>query len=255
MPVLSEQRELFAQTWAATRNHEEAYRTAYNVRPDTKQLSVLNAASQLRNEPDIAQRIEELISQATASLPVTFTVARALELWLEIATADPDELIGLRVGCCHHCWGEGHRYQWKQHEYLAALDLAERAIKAGDKMAQLPDIGDGFTFVFSRAPNPDCPVCEGEGRERVVARDTSKLSPGARALYGGVKSKRDGSLEVLIADRQKALENATRMIGGFNDRVRIDGTLQAMLGIVKLETTDPQEASRQYLRLMAANAA
>lgn len=253
MPILSEQREAFAQHYAAHRRPGEAYRHAYNVRPDTKKLSVNNSGSQLANEPDIAQRIDEIINAATAQLPATMTVAKALERWLEIADADPDELIGLRVGCCRYCWGIGNRYQWKEAEFLERCDLAERAAAIDPKApeAALPDPAGGFGFMFSDPPNADCPRCEGEGVERVVARDTSRLSRGARALYGGVKQTRNG-VEVIIADRQKALENVTRMLGGFNDRVRIDGTLQAMLGIVRLETADPQEASRQYMRMISS---
>jgi len=190
---------------------------------------------------------------------VTFTVAEALERWLTIALANPDELIGLRVGCCRHCHGEGFGYQWKEREYLAALDEAERLQRIDPKGAArgdypFPDPAGGFGFRHAKPPNPDCPECEGEGVERVVARDTSKLSPGALALFGGVKKTRQG-LEIIIADRGKALENVTRMLGGFNDKVRVDGSIGAMLAIVKAMPRDPQEASRAYMELIAANAA
>ena len=33
-------------------------------------------------------------------------------LWM-IATANPNELIEHRRGCCRHCFGIDHQYQWK----------------------------------------------------------------------------------------------------------------------------------------------
>lgn len=251
--MLSGPREAFAQHYAAHRDGVAAYRACYNVRPDTKPTSVSSRASQLLAEQQVADRIAEITTAATALLPATMDVAKALEAWVTIAMADPDELIGLRVGCCRYCYGEGFGFQWKEREYLAALDDYERAVKR-DPEAVMPDIAGGFGFRKGRPPRPDCPECEGEGVERVVPRDTSKLSPAAKALYGGVKQTRNG-VEVIIADRVKALENVTRMLGGFNDRMRLDANLQTMLQVVRLETTDPIEASRQYQRMIAANAA
>lgn len=253
--ILTERREAFCQHYFAHRDGPAAYRHAYNVRPETLDKSVTVKASGLLAEPDIAERLATMQAAADAHSPVVMDVARALAAWVEIATADPDELIGLRVGCCRYCHGEAFGYQWKQREYLAALDEYDRAVRRDPKGEYIvPDIGGGLGFRKGRPPRPDCPECEGEGVERVVPRDTSKLSAAGRALYGGVKQTRNG-VEVIIADRTKALENVTRMLGGFNDRVRLDASLQTMLTVARLETTDPIEASRQYQRMIAANAA
>lgn len=255
MAILTERQEAFAQHFAAHRDGPSAYRHAFRVRKETTKGSVSAQASRLIGDAKVAARIEEIVSQATATLPATMTVAGALAAWLEIATADPDELIGLRVGCCRYCHGEGFGYQWKEREFLAALDEAERMRRRDPKADHpLPDIGGGFGFRMARPPRADCPECEGEGAERVVARDTSKLSKGARALFGGVKKSRHG-LEVIIADRQKALENVTRMLGGFNDKVRLDGSLGQMLDWVREAPKDPQTAARMYRDMVAANAA
>ena len=254
MPILTARREKFAQHYFAHRDPSEAYKAAYGVRADTKASSIQTAGSKLRAEPDISQRLDELQAAAMSVTPSVFDAAAALEAWLEIAQANPDELIGLRVGACRRCWGVDHQFQWKEFEYVEALAEYERLERLGDKTAVWPDLAGGFGYRFSADPHPDCPGCEGEGKERVVARDTSKLSPAARALYGGVKQTRNGT-EIVIADRQKALENATRMIGAFNDKLRLDGSIAAMLGIVRLQSVDPQEASREYIRLMSANAA
>ena len=116
-----------------------------------------------------------------------------------------------------------------------------------------PEPAGGVDYDRTRDPNPKCPRCRGEGTERFVPRDTSKLSADALLLYGGVKVKRDG-YEVIIADRTKALENVTRMAGGYKDNVRLDGSLSGMLAVAKMENLDPQEATRMYQALLASTA-
>lgn len=251
--MLTAQQQAFAEHFALTRDGPGAYRHAYNVRAGTSAKSISVQASKLLADPEIRLAVENLVNNAQAASPVTFTVAAALERWLEIAGADPDELIGLRVGCCRHCYGAGGLYQWHEHEYLAQLDEAERLQREGQEGVKLPDPAGGFGYDHTRAPNPDCWKCRGEGVERVVARDTSKLTPGARLLYGGVKQTRDG-VQILIADRQKALENACRIIGAYQDRVKLDGSIGVMAAVVKMESDDPQAAARAYQELMAATA-
>jgi len=251
--MLTAKKQAFAEHYAAYRDGPGAYRHAYDVRSTTTAKAISTAASTLLADPEIANAIDQLVNNAAATAPVVFDVAAALTKWLEIAGADPDELIGLRVGCCRHCYGEGGLYQWHELEYLARLDEAERLQRAGDLTAQLPDLAGGFGFDHTRAPSPSCWKCRGEGVERVVARDTSKLTPGARLLYGGVKTTRDG-IQINIADRQKALENACRIIGAFNDKLRLDGSIGLMAAVVKMETDDPKAAARAYQELMAATA-
>lgn len=252
--MLTAQQQAFVDHYALTRSGPDAYRHAYRVRATTSDKSVSTAASTLLADPKIASAVEVAVNNAQAAAPVTFDVAAALTKWLEIAGADPDELIGLRVGCCRHCYGEGGLYQWHEVEYLAKLDEAERLQRAGDQNVQLPDLAGGFGYDHTTAPNPSCWKCRGEGVERVVARDTSKLTPAARLLYGGVKTTKDG-IQINIADRTKALENACRIIGAFNDKLRLDGSIGLMAAVVKMETDDPKAAARAYQELMASTAA
>jgi phage terminase small subunit len=251
--MLTAKQERFCQLYAADRNGVAAYRGAYSVRSDTKDATCENGASKLLRDPRIVARIDAL-ADAAAVAPggALYDAAWCRERWAMIAQADPRELIGLRVGCCRYCWGAGHSYHWREREYLEALDKAERAAKR-DPDHPLPDPSGGLDFNATRDPNPDCPECHGEGVERVVPRDTSKLSAQALLLYGGVKAKRDGT-EIIIADRTKALENVTRMAGGYKDNVRLDGSISGMLAVAKIETTDPVEASRMYQELMASPA-
>lgn len=251
--MLTAKQEAFCQSYACDRNGVRAYRAAYNVRSDTKDATCENGASKLLRDPRIVARIDE-IANAAAVAPggALYDAAWCRARWADIAQADPRELIGLRVGCCRYCWGVDGGYQWHEREYAEALDAAERAAKR-DPDAKLPDMAGGFGYNHTAAPNPDCWKCRGEGVERFVPRDTSNLSPQALLLYGGVKVKRDG-YEIIIADRTKALENVTRMAGGYKDNVRLDGSLTGMLAVAKIETTDPIEAARRYQELMASPA-
>lgn len=246
--ALTAKQEKFCQHYAAHRDGGKAYRHAFDVAVTTLETTCHSEACRLLNIPAVTARIEFLVTASTNKLPAVFDLAEALRRWLEIADANPDELIGLRVGCCRHCWGDGFLYQWKEREYLEALDKAERAA-VKDPSHPMPDVAGGFGFRKGRAPHPDCPECEGEGVERVVPRDTSKLSPSARRLYGGVKQTRSG-VEIIIADRVKALENANRIIGAFTERVRLDGSIHTMAEVVTTEVTDPHEAARMYERMI-----
>lgn len=249
--MLTAKQEAFCKAYVTDRNGVRAYRAAYHVRPDTKDATCQRAATTLLRDPRITARIDELANEAAREPGgAVYDAAWCLRQWASIAQADPRELIGLRVGCCRFCWGAGYKYQWREREYCEALDAAERAARK-DPDTPLPDPSGGLDFNTTRDPNPACPECHGEGLERVVPRDTSKLSPGALLLYGGVKAKRDG-YEIVIADRTAALANVTRMAGGFKDNVRLDGSLETMSRIVKLEATDPKEAARMYQELMAS---
>ena len=53
--------------------------------------------------------------------------------------------------------------------------------------------------------------------------DTRRLQGAARRLYAGLKQSKDG-LQVLMADREKALENVARHLGMFNDKLEVNVT-------------------------------
>lgn len=247
----------FCALYAVSANGAEAYRGAFAVRPDTKVETLSRNAAKLLADAHIVTEIDRLRAEAAQQPDGPVYDARwCLGRWARIAQADPRELIGLRVGCCRHCWGPGHEYQWRLREYREAcneVDKFNAMRKAGVPAKDYPQPAGGFDFNHTRDPNPECPECRGEGVERFVPRDTNKLSDDALLLYGGVKVKRDG-YEVIIADRMKALENVTRMAGGFKDNVRLDGSLTAMHAVMKMDATDPVEAARAYMELMASPA-
>ena len=215
----------------------------------------VNSAKVLR-DPLVALRIEQLRNEADAAAAATRdpatgvgTLAWALDRFTSIATADPRQLIGLRVGACRHCWGEAHAYHWRMREFVEAMRDAER-LRLKDPAHPLPDATGGLDFNATRAPHPDCPECHGEGIERVVPRDTDKLSEQALLLYGGVKRKRDGSIEIVMADRTKALEMAVRMLGGFHDNVKVGGAIGQVVKIID-PTMSAEEAAKAYRDMCA----
>jgi hypothetical protein len=193
---------------------------------------------------DVRERIEQLIHESTKDL--ILTQETALQYFLTIAFADPGELINVEIGCCRRCYGQDHKYQWKQYEYEEAL---AHATKTGEP---LPDWQGGYGFDATREPLPDCPACHGKGISQVVLQDTRHLSPAAKLLFNGVKQTRNG-VEYLMADRQKAFENACRIAGLFQDLKGPGwvGTPAAPTDPEQLQTMPTDKLARMYQDMMS----
>ena len=244
--TLTDKQTAFVAHYVEHSNALQAYRQAYDC-SRASDNTVHRMAYDLMRVPHVKHAIDAgLEEQRKAALAgIDFSVKDALVALLEVASADPNELIGLRIGCCRYCHGEGHRYQWREREYLEAV--AE--IEAKGDSSPLPDPAGGFGYDHTRAPHDECPECRGEGVERIVARDTSKLSRGARMLYRGVKQTRNG-IEVMLADKDKALENAIRIIGGFDDKLNV--SLKGAMALAPAATA--AEAASVYDDLIKAGA-
>ena len=132
------------------------------------------------------------------------------EAW-SILTADARELVQVKVGCCRHCWGEGHRYQRTLSEYN--FDRAEWMAKreAGKTDEDFEEQG-GIGFDTLRPPHPECPECGGDGFSRVALADTRRLSPAAAALYAGAEQTKYG-LKVHMHDKLAAMEKLFKHLG------------------------------------------
>lgn len=245
----------FVNHYAGMRNATQAYTAAYDTEGNYETRST--EGRRLLAKPHIREAIAERckIAADTSGISVGFLLQR----FIDIATADPRELIGLKVGCCRYCWGEGHGYQWREREYLEALDEAERlaALDRGNPNSTIryPDPAGGFDFNATHPPHPSCPQCHGEGQERFVPRDTDKLSDQALLLYGGVKVKKDGAYEIVIADQAKAAELAGRILGAFTDNWRLSGAIGHMHAIADLRKIEPQEAAKVYREFIAGHLA
>lgn len=245
MAKLTEKQEKFAQAVGIEGlSQSDAYRRCYAI-DRMSEKSVHVEASKLANSPKVAERIKELAGQRAREVvgAVTFDVRKLFETYLEIASADPNELIGVKVGACRHCYGEGHGFQWREREYVEALQKYDRKPDGPP-----PDIAGGFGYKHYLPPHPDCPECGGEGVERVVPRDSEKLSRGARLLYRGAQQTKDG-VKILMADKDKALEQIGRILGAFDDKMRID--LTGKVASMRLETDDPQKAAEAYTRMVS----
>jgi len=170
-------------------------------------------------------------AQDARSRRTGLTADRVLQDLLDIATADTNELIQHRRCCCRFCWGDGHRYQRTPNEmrlemaaYLDAVAKAEKDDASGDGLPPPFDREGGDGFDGTREPHPDCPECFGEGHGRPVFLDSRTASPGARALYAGVKITKDG-MEMKIHDKTRALELLGRHLGLFTDKLEVSGTV------------------------------
>lgn len=228
-------------------NHTAAFRAAgYNIE-NMQEVTIQHEGSRLAAKPHVAAKIQvykESRQQVTTGNAL-FNVKALAERYVAIALADPNELIGVKVGACRHCWSAGGAYHWKEREYYDAVVKWE----AQGMKGPAPDPAGGLDYRFSAPPNPKCEECEGEGLERVVPCDTTKLSPGAKALYRGVQQTKDG-LKIKFADQDKALDQIGRMLGAFDDKLRVE--LDAKIASYKLTTTDPAEAAAAYNRLLTS---
>jgi phage terminase small subunit len=245
---LTPEDEAFCQLYAKTGNGTRSYLAAFDY---VGENAAANASAKLR-QPRIKARVEEIRERTRLRLAnvVGLTAPKVAQMFFEMATADPNELIGLRIGCCRYCHGDGHLYQWKEHEYLTELERWEKLAPSIKAATPMPDVAGGLAFDQTAEPHPECPNCMGEGQERIVARDTTQLSDGGRLLFQGVKSTRNG-LEVLMADRAKALEMAARVAGLLKDNAKVDVNLLART--VTTAALTPEEAQKGYMAMLEAS--
>jgi len=240
---LTDKQRAFVEHYHRYRNATQAYTHAFDTKGTYSTRAVEGRRLLERVEVQEAIKARQKITAEAAGIDVAWLLQR----FLDIANADPRELIGLKIGACRYCYGEGHGYQWREREYLEQLEEAERLARIDPQNPNIryPDPAGGFGFNATHPPHPSCPQCHGEGLERFVPRDSDSFSDQALLLYGGVKVKKDG-YEIIIADREKALELAGRILGAFNDKVKISGTLAHLVAVADIRKVDPQEAAKVY---------
>lgn len=164
-------------------------------------------------------KVQAAVAEGRKALSARTEINQELVLkrWLQIATANPNDLIQFRRVCCRYCFGQGHEYQWVDDaEYERAIHNA--TINDLDP----PEDTGGYGFDPTIRPHPKCPKCHGEGHGEVHANDTRELTGGALALYAGVKQTKEG-FEIKMHDQAKALENIARHLGMFNDKLTLKG--------------------------------
>lgn len=174
------------------------------IRAGYSEKTAYSIGSELLSKPEIDSAIEE--HKEMVARVATLTPEWILNQWMQIASADPRELIHTRVGCCRHCWGIDNKREWMEHEYATALN------EALTSMLLPPAFEGGLGYSPTREPNPDCPKCKGEGISRTWLADSRKLSPQAARLLAGVKQTKDG-IEIKMRDQEGALAKLADYLG------------------------------------------
>lgn len=176
-------------------------------------------AIDLMKREDIQARIAELFTERNARVQIE--ADEVLRQVHAIATADTNEIVQVRRGCCRHCYGTEHRYQYTDQRELkraqAAFDMTEESLVENFEHG-------GIGFDPKREPHGECPGCGGEGSVYVHINDTRHLTPAARALFAGAKTTKDG-IEVKLHSKDKHLELLMRHLGLLNDKLELKGDL------------------------------
>lgn len=227
----------FAEAVASGLSYADAYRLAYDTKTDRHQ-SVGNQAYKVANRPHVAALITELQKEAAKGFKIT---REWLMNWhYQRVVYDPGEMTRMVTGACEYCHGDGHEYQWRQPDYMRALEAAELN---GDP---LPDIGGGFGYTHAREPHPDCPKCDGRGRTVTWFADTSNLSPAARLAFEGVKETKTGT-EIKMADKLASAIELAKLAGLHVEQIKV---LNDIPSDAELATLGPVEIAQAYKRIM-----
>jgi hypothetical protein len=178
--------ELFAQHVAAGHSLADSYRAAgYS---DAVYAAVTAHSSRLAASHVVQARINALKQAAAQRAEISIASRMA---WLDsVVHADAAELSRVVACPCRFCWDDA-AYAVAVQRYMSSTETA----------APLPPPD-------TTAPRADCPIGP---HQRVELVPTAELSGSARAAYRGARMKADGSIEVLLEDRQSAVDLLNRM--------------------------------------------
>ena len=207
--------QLFALEYIIDFNGKEAA-----IRAGYKPNYAGQQAHRLLNDERVLSAITDAIAERKKRLFITQD--QVVTMWWQIANADYNELSSVRRVACGYCYGDN---------------------------ITMDDDDDAREIDPSREPNPDCGICRGEGSPHVHIADTSKLSPSAKLLYQGAKETKFG-IEVMTADRMKALDNVARHLGMFKDTVNHVSEDGSMTPTINNFNGDAQAASQAYQDIM-----
>ena len=197
---------------------QAAIRAGYSKATANEQAGRLLVNVSVQAAISIARQEQQKRTQISADRVVT-------EAW-HIATADARELVEVKIGCCRHCHGEGHK--WQRTVAEMNYDVEQWVAAGGDLNAFEHQGGIGYTPL--KPPHPTCPECFGDGQSRVVLKDTRTLSPAALSLYAGAKHGKHG-IEIQVHDKAAAMEKLFKHLGLYerDNEQKID-PLAAILG-------------------------
>ena len=183
----NEKKARFCREYVKDFNAQNAY-----IRAGYSDNGAGQAAHELLKNLEVKERIEEL--KAEIAVKEQLTPDWVLTKWKEIAAADPNELIELRVAPCAKCWSN----------------------------RQTREMFEVIGYNVKRDPCSECDHCHGEGLVRVVAKPTGRLPRASKILYAGVKNTKDG-VQILMRDQDAALKNIADYLGMFKIRSELSG--------------------------------
>lgn len=216
---LSDQQMIFAQHVVEGKTRVEAYRLAGYA--GTGNAAYVTASQLLRN-PKVSRYVHHLRNERQRRYAAELD--DVIGQLTAIINADPNEIAQYRRVNCRYCWGNEHKYQWRD---IAEQLAAERKAEADG--AHPPDTSGGIGFVDNGDPNPECPRCNGEGVGEPFFADTRDLEGDARYLLQGVKLGKFG-IEILTADKDSARKELARLI-----LLRNTSERQSLLDVERLE--------------------
>jgi phage terminase small subunit len=167
--VLSDRQKRFAFEYVKDFNATKAA-----IRAGYSEGGAAQMGSQLVNSPKVQAEIEE--HKEMLACVARLTPEWILHQWMQIASANPADIVRVEADCCADCW---------------ELD--------GGKLP----------------PNPDCKRCKGAGERRVVIADTRTLNAASRRLYAGAVQTKDG-IKILMRDQDNALNKLADYLGMLN---------------------------------------
>ncbi|KQN63641.1 terminase small subunit [Erwinia sp. Leaf53] len=152
--------------------------------------------------------IDAITEQQTAQMSRVLISADTVlaQMW-QLATFDANDLSQYRRGCCRYCWGFGHNYQWRD-----MVEFDEKHLEAVERKQREPVDAGGYGYDATKAANPDCPRCNGEGLGRTFFPDTRDLPPIARLAYSGTKVGKNG-IELNSISRERMFDAVAKRLG------------------------------------------
>lgn len=251
--ALTPKQSAFARHLFEGKSQPEAYKASYDADGMTP-ASIAAEAKKLAANPAVVAAVENM--RETADYVASLNVAWVLKQYMQIATADVNELVESRRLCCRHCHGIGHAYQWVDDEEFALelariLDLNARNESSRKPLPplELPNFDGGVGFWATKEPHADCPKCFGVGRMEVHVHDTRKLKGAAKLLYAGIKQTANG-VEIKTRDQDAALAFLAKYLGLDKQVVEHTGKGGGPIQSISTLTNDPAEAAKAYAAIM-----
>jgi hypothetical protein len=186
--------ELFAQHVAAGYPKPDAY-VAAGYKGLTHEVRRVNS-SRLASMPPVQARIRVL--RTAAAERATISIAERMA-WLDNCThVDMTDVQRVERCPCQHCWPDDATYAAAVQAYLAAL--------GSSSPLPPPDI---------EAPRASCRIGP---HLRIDTTPTDEWSGATRASFRGARYRPDGSIEVLMEDRQSAADQLNKLQAAYVSR-------------------------------------